>query len=101
MKLYQREYPATENHKVIAEAGEGEDECYMIKIQHLLKPRGMNGEVIIAPAELPDLIKALTSAAIDATIHDSYLMGHADGTEEMIPVAVDAIERFKAKTQEK
>jgi len=79
------EYVVSENLKVVIEEGENRGDCCLLKIKHTPTPRDMNGEILLPPCELPELIKALTSAALDATLRDNCLAGHADGSKKQSP----------------
>lgn len=86
-KIY-REYPATDSLKVIIVEGDNADECCLLKIKHTPTPDMMKGEVLLAPTELPNLLKTLTTAALDAYLRDNYLAGHADGVASTEHIAI-------------
>lgn len=50
-----------------------------ISIKHSVKVREMQGQVIIAPMVVPDLVKALTEAAMELERRAMYFAGKEDG----------------------
>ena len=46
-----------------------------ISIQHTSKVRDMPGEIIISPGDIPEVVKALTSAAIELQGRGMYCAG--------------------------
>lgn len=49
-----------------------------ISFRHTAKVRDMPGEIIIAPGDIPEIVKALTSAALELEGRGMYYAGISD-----------------------
>lgn len=58
------------DHKIIVYQGDDQKEGSYISLQHNEKISDMPGEVLLAAADTPALIKALTEAALTSTMLD-------------------------------
>lgn len=78
---------------LLYEAQDPTDGCY-ISIKHKPIPRGMPGEVFVAPANVPDLLQALANAALQLTSRGHYVAGYSDGSKDGRTDMLNAIDKF-------
>ncbi len=101
MDTIYKEYQPTKDLKIVIESPDQGAGASIIKLQHTPTPSNMPGEIILAPSQLPDIIKALTSAALDATFRDTYLLGHGDGCDAIAPELHKALDKYYATEEGK
>lgn len=61
----------------LCEAENSRDGCY-ISLKQLIGSTSLPCEVMISPAEVPDIIRALTKAALKLSIQDVHCTGSSD-----------------------
>lgn len=71
---------ATDHLDLLVYEGTDEPGGY-ITIKHSIPIENMECQVIVIPADVPDLVKALTSAALELYLRGGYRLGE-EGVEE-------------------
>jgi len=74
--------------------------CY-ISIKHSAKMKGMDGEIIITPSDVPKLVQALTDAAVELLSRGYYLIGKKDGAEARKQDYFSLLEKYYATEEGK
>lgn len=72
---------ATKDHDVLLWENEEGTSGY-ISIQHKARISDTNSEVIVATPDVPDLVKALTQAALELYLRGCYTRGYQHGAED-------------------
>ena len=70
--------PVTADHSVILYADQDPREGSYISIVHNPNINKLPGEVLIAPGDIPSLVKALTEAALELTSHSEGTKPHTE-----------------------
>jgi hypothetical protein len=82
--VLKRTIPVTTELSVLLYEDQDPRQGSYISIKHNTPQRGMEGEALIAPAQIPDLIKALTEAALELTQSINYFSGYSEGAKETL-----------------
>ncbi|WP_310598809.1 hypothetical protein [Desulfobulbus sp.] len=73
-----RTVKATEHLDLLVYEGT-EDAGGYITIRHNAPIADLEGQVIVPPADIPDLVKSLVSAALELYVRGGYRLGEKDG----------------------
>ena len=73
-----RVIPVTADHSVVLYENKDPKEGSYISIVHNPNINHLPGEVLIAPGDIPSLVKALTEAALELTSHSDGTKHHAE-----------------------
>jgi len=99
MDVMIKKIEVTEHIDLLLYEGSNESGGCYISIKHSAKMMNMEGEVIVTPSDVPKLMQALASAAIELSSRGYYNLGFEDAAAKKKPNTTDYIMGWHATEQ--